>query len=375
MPPKRRYDRKAEEALPQIPALQTKGWTSEMVKGIMFGIVYAGKTMADAANACGVDVSTVSRTVRAMEHLLDEDLEARLNPRQPTPDRPTNTDEPSTIAKAIEEKFMEKSDDGRWTYENSREIREAVLAEGFGSVSVRTVQRRLKELGGKWVRRPKTTALNELRMANRVTVAQQLLKHESENNGYFESICFSDESYFRASDLNIHAYRRPGEKRHEMQPRRENHWSAKVHCWGIIGIGFKQLVVLEKNVCSETYCAMLEKHLFDPDETSFISDNRILMQDGAKPHTAKATMAYLKEKKVELLPWAPYSPDWNPIEQIWGLMKRKLDVTCFTKREDLIAEVLSVWEDLDQAVIDRMCLDFGCRLVRCIERKGDDATN
>jgi hypothetical protein len=110
----------------------------------------------------------------------------------------------------------------------------------------------------------------------------------------------------------LRAYRRPGEKRHEMQPRRENHWSAKVHCWGIIGIGFKQLVVLEKNVCSETYCAMLEKHLFDPDETSFISDHRVLMQDGAKPHTAKATLAYLKEKNVELLPWAPYSPDWNP---------------------------------------------------------------
>jgi hypothetical protein len=101
MPPKRRYDRKAEEALPQIPALRIKGWTSEVVKGIMFGIVYAGKTMADAADACGVDVSTVSRTVRAMEHLLDQDLEALLNPRQPTPDRPTNTDEPSTIAKSI----------------------------------------------------------------------------------------------------------------------------------------------------------------------------------------------------------------------------------------------------------------------------------
>jgi hypothetical protein len=150
LPPKRSYDRKAEEALPQIPALQT----SEVVKGIMFGIVCAGKTMADAANACGVDVSTVSRTVRAMEHLLDQDLEARLNPRQPTPDRPTNTDEPSTIAKSIEEKFMEKSDDGRSTYENSRDIREAVLAEGFGSVSVRTVKRRLKEL---WVRRPRIT--------------------------------------------------------------------------------------------------------------------------------------------------------------------------------------------------------------------------
>jgi hypothetical protein len=87
------------------------------------------------------------------------------------------------------------------------------------------------------------------------------------------------------------------------------------------------------------------------------------------PHAGRCEAPYgegnngvLKEKGVELLPWAPYSPDWN-IDQIWAPMKRELDVTCFTKREDLIAEVLSVWED-EQTVIDHMCLDFGNRLVR-----------
>jgi transposase len=42
------------------------------------------------------------------------------------------------------------------------------------------------------------------------------------------------------------------------------------------------------------------------------------MQDGAKPHTAKATLAYLRAKNVALLPWPRYSSDWNPNEQIWG---------------------------------------------------------
>jgi hypothetical protein len=48
---------------------------------------------------------------------------------------------------------------------------------------------------------PMDDSAHGLRMANRVTLAQQLLKHESQNNGYFESICF------RVADLNIHAYR------------------------------------------------------------------------------------------------------------------------------------------------------------------------
>jgi hypothetical protein len=126
-------------------------------------------------------------------------------------------------------------------------------------------------------------------------------------------------------------------------------------------LGFTEWSLAAKCLTTMPFAAKLVVS-FDPDETSFNADRRVLMQDGAKPHTAKATMAYLKEKGVELLPWAPYSPDWN-IDQIWAPMKRELDVTCFTKREDLIAEVLSVWED-EQTVIDHMCLDFGNRLVR-----------
>jgi hypothetical protein len=56
--PNRRNDRKAELPLQQISALP------DAVKGIMLGIVYAGKTVLQTRAAS----TFVSRTVRATEH-------------------------------------------------------------------------------------------------------------------------------------------------------------------------------------------------------------------------------------------------------------------------------------------------------------------
>ncbi|KAG5742507.1 hypothetical protein H9Q73_014469, partial [Fusarium xylarioides] len=32
-------------------------------------------------------------------------------------------------------------------------------------------------------------------------------------------------------------------------------------------------------------------------------------------------MTYLRDYGIEVLDWAPYSPDLNPIENIWALLK------------------------------------------------------
>jgi len=45
------------------------------------------------------------------------------------------------------------------------------------------------------------------------------------------------------------------------------------------------------------------------------------MQDGAPSHTAAATKEELCERGVPIIIWPPYSPDLNPIETVWNLMK------------------------------------------------------
>ena len=48
------------------------------------------------------------------------------------------------------------------------------------------------------------------------------------------------------------------------------------------------------------------------------------MQDGAPGHRAGETKEELQERGIVVLYWPPFSPDLNPIERVWHLMKNYL---------------------------------------------------
>ena len=156
---------------------------------------------------------------------------------------------------------------------------------------------------------------------------------------------WTDECILRAQDNQIMTLRRPG---HKVEPRRRARWSASVHVWGAIGVGFRLLVILDGMVNSEDYVDTLKRFLLNPDLTDFVATNRVLMQDGARPHTANNTMAFLETNNVEVLPWAPYSPDWNCIENVWSIVKRRIVATCFDTKQKLMDATYEAWSSMSK---------------------------
>ncbi|KAI0997965.1 hypothetical protein K3495_g10225 [Podosphaera aphanis] len=49
------------------------------------------------------------------------------------------------------------------------------------------------------------------------------------------------------------------------------------------------------------------------------------MQDNAPPHVATTTMKAFEERSVTPIDWPPYSPDFNPTEKVWKIMKVKIE--------------------------------------------------
>ena len=56
----------------------------------------------------------------------------------------------------------------------------------------------------------------------------------------------------------------------------------------------------------------------------FIRPGDIFMHDNAPVHTACIIKQILEELHIQVMLWPPYSPDLNPIENLWAIMKQEI---------------------------------------------------
>ena len=95
------------------------------------------------------------------------------------------------------------------------------------------------------------------------------------------------------------------------------------------------------------------------------------MQDGAPCHTSRHSMGWLRKEGVQVLPWPGNSPDLNPIENAWNLMKNRLENRQFKNLEELKAEIIDVWcKEVTPQYIEALARSMPKRLAMVIEKNG-----
>ncbi len=72
----------------------------------------------------------------------------------------------------------------------------------------------------------------------------------------------------------------------------------------------------------------------------------IFQQDLAPAHTAKGTKSWFNDHGVTVLDWPANSPDLNPIENLWGIVKRKMRDTRPNNADDLKGAIKATWASI-----------------------------
>jgi transposase len=90
----------------------------------------------------------------------------------------------------------------------------------------------------------------------------------------------------------------------------------------------------------------------------------IFMHDGASVHRAYIVQQLLEDMGVEVMVWPPYSPDLNPIKNLWALMKAKIyelhpELERAPDTEEtlqlLIKAAIEAWHAIDERVLQNLC--------------------
>lgn len=237
------------------------------------------------------------------------------------------------------------------------------------SISTGTIQRNLSKNLKYVVCRPISAPL--LKPTHIKTRMEWALRHAKDQ---WKQTIFSDETTFQMfRNTQLVRYRKGGQRPQRSMVKHPY----KVHAWGAFSangpVGF---VLFIETMNAQKYCEILEQHLFP--NASRTGRRWRFQQDNAPMHTSRITRHLLESHKTRVIDWPANSPDLNPIENLWAILKDKVEKRTnfhLASKKTLSSEMFrsiieEEWKSLDKSIFLKLANSMEKRITELLEKKG-----
>lgn len=239
--------------------------------------------------------------------------------------------------------------------------------------SVRTARRRIKESilrNHPAVKKPFLTQQNK---EQRVGFS---LEYIAQPLAFWRNVIFTDEKIFQSCyNGRVRVYRPPNsrfEERYTQKVERSGRFSVNVWGWmSAQGPGVLTNIIGRFNAAA--YIGILENVMLPSVNAVFPQNNFIYQQDNCPVHTARTVTNWMQQHNIRVLPWASCSPDINPMENMWGLVVKKMvSGNNFRPQnvEQLWERIQEVWNELTPDYTEALVASVPRRLQNVIEKNG-----
>jgi len=241
-------------------------------------------------------------------------------------------------------------------------------------ISSRTVRRAFNQAGlkaGEKETKPKLSAKN---IKARLDFAR---RHRDWTVADWSRVIWSDETKINrfCSDGRSWCWIRDGETR---QPRNVKqtvkHGGGSLMVWGCMTAqGPGNIHRIQGTMTQHAYKQILETQLLETIQKFDMDASRVIFQHDNDPkHTAKSVQEWLGEQQFEVLDWPAQSPDLNPIEHLWAMLKRRLNQyeTPPSGMLELRERIQTQWSKIDNRECARLVESMPRRIEAVLSAKG-----
>ena len=185
----------------------------------------------------------------------------------------------------------------------------------------------------------------------------------------WSSVMFTDEATFSTFTYKRKLWRR----KNKIVVKRTVKGPEKVHVYGCFTkLGFGELYCFTGILNGTRMLDLYNKGLKRSVNRWFSSsDQWILQEDNDPKHTCTLAKSWKSSENVQMLKWPSASPDLNPIENVWGLLKARIKEKPEITLPGLVRRIRSEWKSLPVEYAENLVNSLTRRMASLIKTQGD----